>query len=127
MLVYRIEDEDGKGMYHSSKAISMEVDERKHKEPCSDSLLAPVWLSLSTGSRETFVFGFASIEQLRNWVYDDDWLYKLHETGFILSVYDVPDKDVIAGHTQVMFLRFEDVRAARIEHSIKEYFKLEET
>ena len=42
MLVYRIEDEDGKGMYHSSKAISMEVDERKHKEPCSDSLLAPV-------------------------------------------------------------------------------------
>lgn len=52
-----------------------------------------------------FHFGFSSIAQLRAWLYQDDWLERMHELGGVLMVYDVGDEHVVLGNAQVMFLK----------------------
>lgn len=48
-------------------------------------------------------FGFESMEQLRRWIYDDNWIRKLADEKAVLCVYEVPDIALIKGRTQVTF------------------------
>jgi hypothetical protein len=131
MLIYRIEDFAGGGIYRGENLhlnpISSFSSER-HPLPWSDSLFVengdammyregePHYRELSTFIDGDFIFGFATTEQLRNWVYQDDWLWKFDERGFRLTVFDVPNDHVIVGYTQAVFRRREAVSES--------YFKL---
>jgi hypothetical protein len=119
MLVYRIEDTYGKGMYRSNKSIDIDQDDARHPTPFDDSLLSDLVINI-IGVYQNYIHGFKSIEQLRNWLYYDTWLVNLHEAGFVLKVYEVEEANVLIGHTQVVFLRSNNFT----EHSIKGYFNV---
>lgn len=121
MLVYRIEDADGGGIYrgYSGRSWDYAHDDMKHPLPYEDSLLAPLYNKLDSSARSNYIYGFSSIQQLRSWIYADGWLLDMHDAGFKLSIYNVTD-EVLMGHTQVMFLRSEAVE----RHDLMEYFNL---
>ena len=73
-----------------------------HPMPYEDSKLM-VSLKLNMASDWWFVrgkyrYGFNSLDQFRAWFYDDKDLIFLHERGFHLSIYDVPQ--VYEGNSQ---------------------------
>ncbi len=47
------------------------------------------------------VYGFANIDQFCSWFNDD--MARLDWSGFALALYEVPDKDVIYGNSQLAF------------------------
>ena len=52
---------------------------------------------------QEFKFGFADILQMREWVYRDDWIKRLHECGLVLVEYECEDWDVLEGYYQIVF------------------------
>jgi hypothetical protein len=125
--VYRIETKDGQGMYGSGgfrrAAGEAAYDGSRHPGPGEDGKMRKV----TEKRRDTyyfdyspFHFGFISVEQLRNWIYKDEWLLSLHESGHVLAI--VRSEDVIEGFTQAIFVRPEKYQKV----SIKEYFNLKD-
>lgn len=124
MIVYRIEHTDGKGMYRSTGRSLYECHFYKqtdrHPSPDEDSKLfteiqAKNLLNWNYGR---YVFGFASVDQLRSWLYQDEILLWLDDRGFILAVIEVDD--VLIGNTQCMFIKPETYE----KKNIREFFKL---
>src|ERR1700741_5401843 len=130
MLVYRIEGENGDGIYRGKYCRDNPMDwiPSKHPGPARDSLLVDNanvirereddWYSLDFCewiTHSNYIFGFAGVEQMRNWIFNDMWLWRMEERGFRLAVFDIESSDVIVGHTQCIFHR----------HDIKQasYFK----
>ena len=50
-----------------------------------------------------YQFAFASLDQLREWFPDVDGRAAMKEAGFEISVYDIPEDDLVVGHYQVAF------------------------
>lgn len=137
--IFRIEDKAGQGMYRSDKFGSSQhnpmygdgYDDMKHPLPHNDSLLMSnmrIWHAAQGNTEQSqkscpvvdaFNFGFASQEQLRNWIYKDEWLVKLDQK-FFLTLYAVPDEFVVVGHTQACFIREQVVNKRR--YNITDYF-----
>lgn len=115
MLVLRVEDRCGGGMYRPNsndgayeqsawvRAIG-HIQEREHPAPHEDSGLTQYalrWLGLNQAAAR---FGFSSLEQLRRWLYNDDWIRRLSAEGCALVTYDVDaGAECFVGHTQVIF------------------------
>jgi hypothetical protein len=119
MLVYRIEDVNGGGIYRGDFSGQNPMgtwSSERHPAPRNDSLLVH-HINNTRGSREltleisdwvehhNYIFGFASPEQLRAWVYEDLWITQMQRRGFRLTVLEVEDNDVLVGHTQCIFKR----------------------
>lgn len=124
MIVLRIEDRFGTGMYTSYNFPSFHdiagFDDTNHPTPMMDSLLMS---NLGyNDNMSSHHFGFGSVDQLRRWIYNDDWLRQLHNAGFILVTYDVPDEYVFLGNTQCVFTKCFAYK--REEHSIVRFFSL---
>lgn len=120
MLVYRIEDQEGGGLYRGDNSGSnpLRYDEDRHPVPQNDSLLTyngqekmlrddvPEFYTFSGWfENEGFIFGFANTDQLRSWIYNDEWLVKMERRGFRLAVFDIENEHVIVGNTQAIFKR----------------------
>jgi hypothetical protein len=125
-IVYRVERKDNRrGIYSGMGGlyeISSYSTDSRHPEPERDSLL--IASITAAGHRaytkiETLHYGFVSIDQLRSWLYDDEWLKELSENGFILAEYK--SEEVYVGNTQLIFLRGE--RRHHV-HNIMKYFQL---
>lgn len=115
--VYRIEDSEGRGMYYYRNTRNpISYEPARHPVPGCDSLLMASGFPLY-GSQH-LNYGFISIEQLRSWIYRDEWLLGLHELGYVLAV--IESDEVYVGNTQAVFLRPE----VYTKHSILEYFNL---
>jgi hypothetical protein len=139
MLIYRIEDEDGGGVYRGDNSdmnpMGGSVSDR-HPLPADDSLLQESlrfrmrrdlakeyqWKHWTSFLEDDFIFGFSSIDQMRNWVYQDVWLRKLDKGGFFLSEFNVPKHHVCVGNTQAVFRRSKATKFHR--HTMAEFFKL---
>lgn len=113
--VFRVETSGGRGMY----SVWYELDlGNSDAHPCvyEDSLYMEnaekfnpalvdrrcgvlKWSTYPVGHR----FGFESLDQLRRWIFNDDWIKKLSDVGCVLCVYEVPDIALIVGRTQVTF------------------------
>ena len=129
--IYRIESAKGIGLYNFFKADyfvhSVLVDRHRHPSPSDDSLLVANVRKASNCNYfdiEAFMrFGFCSVEQLRSWIYKDEWLVKLHEYGLKISEYKLYSEHVHEGNTQAIF----DSRQVlhKQQWSIIEYFRLE--
>ena len=109
VLIYRIEDQDLKGPYCQSNALSMTVDSQRHPTPSKDSSLVYDFATHFNpdGYTDFYVpdhyrFGFSSMSQLRSWIYDDDWMIDLHDNGYHLSIYELERSAVAIGYSQAM-------------------------
>ena len=107
--VWRLEDSGGRGMYGEFRDSSYfyyasmgsgeddPAPENVHPLPYEDPLLkfAP-WNS-------DYYFGFSSIEQMRRWIYKDEWLSRLAAYGIMLNLYKVPREFCNHGKDQSCF------------------------
>lgn len=108
-LIYRIEDTEGYGMYRGEywEGLSSVKNGERHPGPARDSKLLSENPDLFCGDgfgcfyfdSPSFIFGFSSPEQLRNWIYQDEWIAALSAAGYHLSIYR---GDVRHGHTQAV-------------------------
>jgi|SRR6185437_16749398 len=140
MLVYRIEGENGDGIYRGKycRDNPLEWIPSKHPAPWRDSLLVnncnairgveddedcscsmDEWLP-----RQNYIFGFANTDQLRAWVFNDLWLWQFEQRGFRLSVFDIESRHVIVGNTQCIFKREHIKQASYFKPA--EFFGIEE-
>lgn len=67
-------------------------------------------------------FGFGNIEQLKAWLFDEEWRLYLHNQGFVVKVWSLPDDSEVpkmrVGNAQAVA-----VKSALLEHS-PEYLSL---
>lgn len=111
MIAYRIEWSDGSGIYTGQSAlfgmIHDEITEpSRHPSPNNDSMFRNHYEVLGWGSkRETrdLRWAFESLESLRWWFYNDDWVRRISEHGGMLCTYEVDDQTTVVGRTQVAF------------------------
>ena len=122
---YRIHADDNilVGMYSSYASENMPATiyekecETKHPAPRNDSLLVKTYMEFLEASGASTdaayieiggsgYYGFSSLDQMRRWVYQDEWLEQLDEEGFVISKFEL--EDVIVGNTQAIALRFVD-------------------
>lgn len=132
--IYRIEDKEGYGMYRSGRNLEyfFTSDRERHPQPHNDSLLCQefsIYSNLYFNSdgvpteESEYYFGFGSIQQLRNWIYKDDWLVELHNIGFMISEYTCEDNNAHVGYTQAVFINEVEYK----QYSILEYFNLKQS
>ncbi len=105
-LCYRIEYENGEGIYRRSCGImpnDQEGGPLNHPNPDEDHLLKDVWLDLRYKTNQAFCyyFGFSSIEQLRRWFFDQTYLQTIHDRGVRIAIYQTDDYHF--GDTQMIF------------------------
>jgi hypothetical protein len=106
MTLYRLENEKtGTGPYTSSSIPAMNeahYDDPEHPGPFQDAIM-----SLDALGTETMLYGdqaksaFTSMEQLTRWF--GEWLPQLKELGFVVRSFEIPEKDVLQGATQVLY------------------------
>lgn len=118
MIIYRVENSRGEGIYYGACSVKYKMQDENHPTPSKDCLLVKLvkinypkkiktnlfspkekWIS-SDFIQETFIFGFASIEQLKRWIYKGEWRYDLSHEGFRISVYEC--EEAYCGRTQAM-------------------------
>ncbi len=60
--------------------------------------------------QHSYVCGCTSLEGLRWWFDDREWLHELHTCGFVIGMYDVPPELILYGKsgTQVAFYRSDE-------------------
>lgn len=116
--IYRCEMADGKGLYASEAAYKVFSSDYAHPGPRDDALLK----HLFDGKRShlDYFYGWKSVEQCREWLYEDDWLRELHELGIVLAVYICPSTAVIHGTKQSVFCE----HVSKTQHNIISYFRL---
>ena len=106
-LIYRIEDAECYGMYRGEywEGLDDVKSGERHPAPHNDSKLLNENPDLFHGvefpsfGSPSFIFGFSSPEQLRNWIYWDEWFVALSAAGYRLSIYR---GDVRHGYTQAV-------------------------
>ena len=107
--VYRLETIEGVGVYMArernqmiQRIMAAYVDAPRHPGPMYDSLLADTFCSVD---RERFSFGFASLEQLKEWFFDDNDRELLSLHGIVCNEYEIEGWGFVAGRKQCMFVK----------------------
>lgn len=132
MLVYRIEDADGEGMYTCNRSSENPIPSTSssvHPLPRDDSGLVYAinrkrdYEDISTDvccfiKDGNYIFGFGSTDQLRGWIYRDEWLWRLQRRGFRLAVFDIEDDNVLVGYTQSIFKRSDAKQVSYFEPAV---------
>lgn len=107
--VYRVEDQLGYGPYEVECDVSFEMThDAHHPLPENDAKLSSFWrdqLLKGYWHYTKYRFAFASLEQLKFWIYREDWRKELDENGFRVSVYETDSAKI--GDTQAVFLKSE--------------------
>lgn len=78
------------------------VDAPRHPGPMNDNLLADAF---NSDNRERFSFGFASLEQLKEWFFDDNDRELLSLHGIVCNEYEIEGWGFVAGRKQCMFVK----------------------
>ncbi len=105
---YRLEDERGRGVYSSNCRHPSAQDPTvmvNHPAPLGDPLLKDIWKELGgdgwDGESRNYYFGFSSMEQLRRWFYDPEYLETIQSQGIRIAIYQTDDFHI--GDTQMIF------------------------
>lgn len=117
MLIWRIEDENGGGMYRGGcegfATVAADVSDwatDRHPSPLWDEALG--FFDIDRDEREYWKFGFATLSQMRQWVYKAAWRRGLDDLGYSLVCYRVPDEFGRRSNFQAIF---HSGRAERVE------------
>lgn len=107
--VYRLETLEGVGVYRASNRSQMiqrimdeYEDTHRHPVPMNDSPLADAFCS---SNQQRFSFGFASLEQLKEWFFDDNDRELLSLHGIVCNEYEIEGWGFFAGRKQCMFVK----------------------
>lgn len=125
VIVYRLETIGGTGVYNTSASMTIDFDGKRHPMPNDDSLLMENLLMhnldiLSGYGNLGVHFGFSSIEQLRSWFYNDNWIRDISERDIILSIYEA--EEVYLGNSQMCFNR--STASLKSQNNLIDFFKL---
>lgn len=106
MIVLRLEEPSGKGVYHSPGTFPVlnETPSYEHPMPFDDDFLvnnyrARTGRDIIDHFGNNFVFCFNSISQLIKW-FSRESIFKLHSSGVVISVYN--SDSVIEGYSQCL-------------------------
>lgn len=75
----------GKGIYTEDNPVSEHLFELSgaHPSPSDDASLKYDWQQFSEQRvQDDYIFGFKSLDQLRQWLYRTEWRQGLHDAGF---------------------------------------------
>ena len=107
--VYRLETLEGVGVYLASKSNQMiqrimneYMNVPRHPGPMNDSPLADAFCS---SNQQRFSFGFASLEQLKEWFFDDNDRELLSLHGIVCNEYEIEGWGFVAGRKQCIFVK----------------------
>lgn len=100
MLVYRVEDDIGRGVYYCGAGPKYRAG--AHPAPCHE-YGTELYLHLDYISG-IYSFGFRSREQLLDWFTPSD-LVMVHLNDLFVSIYRVDAVHTIHGRKQVVFIR----------------------
>lgn len=112
-ILYRIENQEGLGVYSAmveyqktawDVVVGTEIDPKMQPLPYGNKLL-----SFDMNENKKF-FAFSSIEQLRNWFYNNYWLIKFEDLGFKLVLYETERKDCKLDPYQAVFEKEKSVK-----------------
>ena len=116
----------GEGMYGRADGLrgapGYSEHVSKHPAPYRDTAL--IWDSIDYilgVPQQQCYFGFGNIEQLKAWLFDEEWRLHLHNRGFVIKVWSLPDSEfpkMRVGNAQAVA-----VKSALLEHS-PEYLSL---
>ena len=106
MLIYRIENETGDGVYyigHDSIHDIIPLTKMRHPIAADDSKLCRALKINEYESRyiTSDRFGFKNLDQLKSWFYSDEVRWFIDSQDFAVSVYE--SETVFVGDTQVIF------------------------
>ncbi len=113
MFVYRVQNDLNRGMYRCSSEHSFTANDMdagpdrfyRHPMPHDDSALmravAERGIGLDTITSDDY-FGFGSIDQIKRWIYQDDWRVLLDQSGFFIQIWE-PFMPAF-GDTQAVFI-----------------------
>ena len=86
----------GVGMYSSKaglRACGSYETTRKHPSPWADTALKWDDIGWFLGvPQDQCYFGFASLDQLKAWLYRQEWREHLHLNGFVVKMWDLPEE-----------------------------------
>lgn len=111
MMIFRIEDDHGFGMYSGgSPFLEWENGDPDlqviHPTPEEDEILSKNGYQEFWSKHWTAMFfGFSSVEQIHSWLYKPQNFKVLDSDGFFLSVYLAPDHLTRVGKTQAVFIK----------------------
>lgn len=100
MRVYRVQNEDGIGLYQVSGYANEKLSDLRgrHPLPGDDSKLMN---ELGDECIEGKLFAFASLEQLKFWIHSYEAREAIHEEG--CRIYVIETDEVWVGDTQCVF------------------------
>lgn len=102
MIVYRVENQDGKGSYNEipySWASEPHTVKTGRPSPIMD---IPGWDRMTDAQRKPYVFGFSSLNQLHAWFTMSE-IEELSKWGFAVVSVHVDPANIIHGDKQVAF------------------------
>lgn len=119
-LVYRVENADGDGLYHGAvwpkRWSNSGSKASRHPHPRYDAGLKKAlgnWDDWAQGGHyEKLRFAFATLAQLKSWLYRDTWRAEFEAGGYHVAVFEVPESAYVYGDTQAIF---DLARATRID------------
>lgn len=108
--IYRIETPSGLGPYVDANTLLSDEQgnyecRKAHPNPWWDEKLVASLSRDNIGYRnsEHLKFAFASVDQVRDWLYKDSWIDNLIWRGYFISKKILPSYDVYEGTKQVMY------------------------
>ena len=110
-IVWRLEDKNGVGMYMNCKLNrAYELagnfncnDPSRHPSPMFDNKLG--FDHIHPAEQDNYFFGFASLSQMKQWVYIPEVRRQLSLLGILLVKYNVPREYYRRSPFQVVFRR----------------------
>ena len=98
----------GDGMYRSESGLfscgSYATSSRSHPAPWEDTALQWDNIGYVLGvPQQQCYFGFSSLDQLKAWLYRQEWREHLDSAGFVIKVWDLPEEFAMhAGNAQAV-------------------------
>lgn len=103
--IWRFEDDEGQGVYCFNVE---EIGDITYAEYAGFGVGANAAHPMPPESwlwDHQYYYGFASLEQARKWMYDDEWLERLEEVGVMLVKYSARKQFIKKNDHQVAFFR----------------------
>ena len=102
LTLYRVENANRTGLYRASElACDVLSESTRHPMPYADDGLTDYWDTIGYGKVVVHQFAFASLEQLKFWIYRASIRRALADAGLQVSVISAMG---VAGDTQAVFL-----------------------
>jgi hypothetical protein len=103
-LVFRVENDNHNGPYKDI-SVTRTYDQDKNPNAESDNALSLVYNmnSSKTPYAKEYKFGFNSLDNLKSWFHDQSDISKMKDSGFKISVYEVPKNHTLSSDHQTIY------------------------